>query len=209
MIKTRVIALALGVATMMMGAGYAAWTDTLTINNTIGTGELDVQFTDPNWSSVELTASDYVVLEDVDRSPKTVSFTLNNLYPGANYRTLTEMKNTGTIPAKFDKATIMFSGDQILKDNIKVNFNCWVFDPNGVHIDTIIPSQSNIPLSSLETVLENTLAGVQLEPGAYITLEGESIDQLMTFTLDPTVGNEAEQKSLSFTIAVDWKQHNM
>ena len=42
--KTRFLVLSLAVAIMLMGAGYAYWTETLTISNTVTTGALELDF---------------------------------------------------------------------------------------------------------------------------------------------------------------------
>ena len=55
--KVRFLALAMVVALGLMGAGYAYWTDTLTINNTVTTGEFNVQFS-------KITDSEITVDED-------------------------------------------------------------------------------------------------------------------------------------------------
>src|SRR5690554_3744451 len=46
--KYKFIALALVLAVMLMGAGYAYWTETLTISNTVTTGDMDVVFAPAN-----------------------------------------------------------------------------------------------------------------------------------------------------------------
>lgn len=210
--RSKILGLGLAAAIGLVGAGYASWTDSLTITNNVETGNLNVEFIAPNFSSIEASASDYVVVDPVVRNTKTVDFTFKNLYPGATFRTLTEVQNKGTIPVKFDKATVAFTGDitDILKNNTTVNFDCWVFDANGNHIDTIVPGVSNITLTNLEAVLNSTLANVQLEPGAYISLgnpNGQSIDQLMNFALGD-VDEAAENQNLTFSITFDWKQFN-
>jgi predicted ribosomally synthesized peptide with SipW-like signal peptide len=42
--KKKIIALTLAASVMLAGAGYAFWTDNLTISNTVSTGEFDVKF---------------------------------------------------------------------------------------------------------------------------------------------------------------------
>ena len=43
--RTKLLALILVVALMLVGAGYAAWTDVIVHNTTINTGEFDIIFT--------------------------------------------------------------------------------------------------------------------------------------------------------------------
>lgn len=206
--KTKLLALTLVVAIMMIGAGYAYWTDQLVINNNVTTGEMNVEFIDPHFSESELSSrNDYIILHEVARDAKTVQFKLENLYPGVQYDTLTEMQNKGTIPAVFDNAVVTFEGDpdDILKNNLNVYFDCWIYDENGTHIHTIFGSSTTV--ANLESALNNALAGLRLEPGQYLTFQGESVDQLMRYELNPAL-EEGELTNLIFDITINWKQHN-
>lgn len=209
--KGRIITATILVATMLIGAGYASWTSSTKINHNITTGNMDVQFIAPHYSSVEVSGDQYVQ-PTVNRTAHEVTFTLNNLYPGASYTTLTEEKNTGTIGVKFDNAvvTIADGSNAVLAANTTVDFDCWVFNEAGVHIGTITPTQSNIHLNQLQSVLNSTLANVRLEPNQYLRLQGHSVDQSMTFTFNDgaTVTNDTQNKSLSFSIQLNWKQFN-
>ena len=51
--KPKFLALALVVAIMLMGAGYAQWTDVLTIENTVTTGDMNVEFVDQSSSAFD------------------------------------------------------------------------------------------------------------------------------------------------------------
>jgi len=211
--KSRYLALVLVVAIMLMGAGYAAWTDQVVITNNVETGFLEVQFIDPNFSSTELSGSAYVNLQPVVRDKKTVQFTLSNLYPGAVFSTLTEIQNKGSIPVKFDNAVVTFGegSSQDLKDNITVGYDCWIFDAKGQHIGSV--PGDYVPLTQLQASLNSALVNLQLEPGQYVSIvgtpnpEGQSVDQLMTYTVNSGL-TKAESSSLSFDITFNWKQFN-
>lgn len=108
--RTKFLALALVVAVMMMGAGYAAWTDQLVINNSVSTGHLNVNF--PEDGTVEVYESDVAVAEDgltrtykeavVDADDHQVNVTIDNLYPGAVAKVTVPFYNDSTIPVKLD-----------------------------------------------------------------------------------------------------------
>lgn len=226
--KGKMITAAVLAATMLMGAGYAAWTSSVNINHNITTGTMDVQFIAPHWKLPEVSADSYIK-PTVTRTEHDVTFTLDNLYPGSKYETLTEEKNTGSIPVTFDKAVVTFPDMKTnsnkgltasdgkdplatLIDNTTVSFNCLVFDKNGNYVSDIhLPFQSNVKLSKLDTALNAALAGVRLEPGEYLTLQGNSVDQLMTFRLGDgeAVGNYTQGTKLNFTIQLNWKQVNV
>lgn len=211
--KSRIITAAVLAATMLMGAGYAAWTSTVDINHSVTTGNMDVRFITPNYSFNEALASNYVKA-DVNRSannPREIGFTLKNLYPGAQYSTLTEEKNTGTIPVTFDSATVTFDkeSNEALQKNTTVSFVCCIFDRYGSPIKIISP-RGDVQLSNLGNVLSDTLKNVKLEPGQSLRFQGNSIEQLMTFTLNDgtNLDNTTQNKTLNFTIQLNWKQFN-
>ena len=79
--KTKSLALVLVVAIMMMGAGYAYWTEDLTINTTVDTGILDVTFEEP--ANID---DENVDQPNADVSPDghTMSVTFNDIYPGVS-----------------------------------------------------------------------------------------------------------------------------
>jgi len=105
--KSRFLVLALVLAVMLMGAGYAYWTDTLTINNTVSTGELNVRFAGTNttrggdnqagevepgkskayWAAYVnhegLGAGHNGPATEVSADGKTVTTKVTNMYPGA------------------------------------------------------------------------------------------------------------------------------
>lgn len=210
--KTRVLAAALIATTLLAGAGYAAWTSDVNIKHNIATGNMNVEFQIPaNYSSIAVSGSKYVK-PTVDANAKLTTFTLENLYPGATYTTLTEEKNTGTIGVKYDKAVVTFPEDnENLKKNMTVSFNCWVFDKNGKHIDSIhLPAQSNVKLADLDKALDIALKDVTLEPGQVVRVAGHSVDQLMEFKLNDgeNMDNATQNNTFSFNIQLNWKQFN-
>lgn len=119
--KYKFIALALVLAVMLMGAGYAYWTETLTISNTVSTGDLDVRFAPKVihgdydrhlnldnffrniWSLYEDQKIDEGKFMDVSIDPsddfKKLSFTVTDIYPGAGGFLHFVLVNTGTVPA--------------------------------------------------------------------------------------------------------------
>ncbi|MCT4607112.1 MAG: SipW-dependent-type signal peptide-containing protein [Marinisporobacter sp.] len=114
--KTKFLALVLAVAVMMMGAGYAAWNETVTINNTVETGEVDVALL-KDGSKTEVKNEDNCDIEHagtgvmVENNDKTstenkATVKLTNLYPGAVVDVTIPVKNNGSIPVKLDSKGI-------------------------------------------------------------------------------------------------------
>jgi len=119
--KTRFLILTLAVAVMIMGAGYAAWTDRIETNTTVQTGELNVSLTDVgvgwggDWGTHKGIKNDDVdtidALEDnftidKDKEGQAVTFTFENVYPGVKLGTNYNMKNLGTMPAFIDDVQV-------------------------------------------------------------------------------------------------------
>lgn len=102
--RTKVIALVLCAAIMMMGAGYAAWTDTLNVTNTVNTGHLDVQFVDlPDETELTLpayTTGNVAYAQDGIGEWDIAHATINNVYPGGAFSIRYKMQNNSTMPVK-------------------------------------------------------------------------------------------------------------
>jgi len=96
---------------MLVGAGYAYWTETLTINNTVRTGYLDVKFLgDPD---LELKDDGYFVDNQYYNQVWTakvregtngniIDITIDGFYPGAIANVSFTVKNDGTVPVIID-----------------------------------------------------------------------------------------------------------
>ncbi|XMB85936.1 SipW-dependent-type signal peptide-containing protein [Mycoplasmatota bacterium WC44] len=120
--KTYVLLSVLLIALMTAGLSYAYWTDTLTVNGTAETGNVDVK-----WAPG--TNSDYNgYLSQVNTSivnSKTLLFEVNNIYPDSwNWGTSAYI-NEGTVPAKLNFVSITLqqpgeAWDQNFTDNVVV-----------------------------------------------------------------------------------------
>lgn len=100
--KTRIMIILLSLSMIFLGVGYAAWTDSLTINSTVQTGKLDVNF-QQSASSIIWNADNNNVANGfiaIDETKNTATVTLNNLYPHAIATITIPIKNEGTIPVK-------------------------------------------------------------------------------------------------------------
>jgi predicted ribosomally synthesized peptide with SipW-like signal peptide len=119
--KGRIIASSLAVALMVSGAGYAAWTDQLTINNTVSTGDLNVKFTEaytrgndnlnneyPSYVAHDGGTKSKVAVVETTFNDKSVTAFLGNLYPGAHGSIATRVDNTGSIPAVVKEVKVEF-----------------------------------------------------------------------------------------------------
>lgn len=102
--KTKFLALTLVVAIMLMGAGYAFWTEELKINTTVTTGMLDFEF--QNERVVEVSRGmDYdnhssMTADNPWNDDSKLDINLYNMYPGATATVSFEVKNAGTLDGK-------------------------------------------------------------------------------------------------------------
>jgi predicted ribosomally synthesized peptide with SipW-like signal peptide len=103
-----------------IGLSYAWWTETLTINGTVSTADINVIFNNDPWEhpSVRAGAAYYkwgnytTASWQITDNGKTLVVTVGNLYPGAVISILAYIRNMGTIPVKFSHCNIT-----ILEDN--------------------------------------------------------------------------------------------
>lgn len=198
--KTKVLAAVLIASTMLVGAGYAAWTDTLKIGNTVKTGELSVEFKQndgyPNARSyyyVNGVCSEdkntYIKADIKQKNAKTTTVSIGNMYPGSLALYEAKIKNEGTIPAVFDYAVVgpiknvgKDGKETKLPQLLKVFGAVTVYDKDGNRKDlkdangAVIPEGQRWFYCELDT-LEKTLneyfkkMNLRLEPGDYATFD--------------------------------------
>ncbi len=235
--KARFLALALVVAVMMVGAGYAWWTDLTEIDTTVSTGELnvDVQWaniTHPSYTGGTISGG----INDADGDNKKIVVNISNLYP-------TKYKNNGD-DARETFARIHFSvvnnGTVPVKlDSIEYNLinpesPAWELVKTVIHIHQGTPSsgkglslgnsrsltgvnpigshtETNAKyLKDLDALLMNSeLATTVLYPGEAIWFGGNTEDESsIRFWLDRSAGEDTENQDIGFELKFNWAQFN-
>ncbi|MDD2505245.1 MAG: hypothetical protein PHF21_03095 [Bacilli bacterium] len=100
--KSRLLALTLVVAVMLVGAGYAYWSEALTITSTVNTGELDVMFVEP----ADINGDQTKYQPNADCTPAldghSMKITFLRVYPGLKNDFEFTLTNTGTLGAFVD-----------------------------------------------------------------------------------------------------------
>jgi len=183
--KGKFLALAIMVAIMLMGAGYAYWSEKVVMNNTVKTGELDVEFVEKekkglwDWTyypKVEINddlhdlglseqtrrnGAPVAVSASISENKKTVNVTVANMYPGAGFTVKNKLENTGTIHAKVTDIKFSWNDDKfaqnLLLKKIKIG-------------NETITLQTPIPLYVLNRN-DSPVANLQVQ-----LLKGEKID---------------------------------
>ncbi|MFZ5352001.1 MAG: SipW-dependent-type signal peptide-containing protein [Bacillota bacterium] len=192
--KTRFLALALVVAVMLMGAGYAAWTDQLVINNTVETGELNVVFVEQEGSIYPPQGPYPIILAgdvtgnvnpmncftevSIDQeNQKLTTVKVENLYPGVMTYYHVKFQNIGTIPAKVDNIVINKLQTSEALDEEMVMFGGYThYKLDG----TTAGAPFLCTFENFEQTMNNLLAGIELKKGEFVTFDitDESKEQL-------------------------------
>lgn len=191
--KTKSLALVLVVAIMMMGAGYAYWTEDLTINTTVDTGILDVTFEEP--ANID---DENVDQPNADVSPDghTMSVTFNDIYPGVSNTIYFDMVNNGTLGAYVDDFEITPTTDFDVTNVIR----CYGLRLDGVTIPMFSTSTNGVPLTEVIRTLnaQNNGNGVSVEKDGEVKVE-----------LDLRFSEEADEDTLpeddNFTFEISSK----
>lgn len=105
--KPKILIASLAASVMIMGSGYAYWTQDLEIDNTVSTGYLDVKFVQASVGDYDNRGvSDLVTVDkSIAEDGQSMTFTVGNLYPGAGAALNFVVENTGTVNAKVSGVT--------------------------------------------------------------------------------------------------------
>lgn len=220
--KTRFIALALVVALMLMGAGYAAWSEPLSLTSTVKTGNFNMEITQAsiktgddyaknhshNWHEYDWTHDgDQEVSIYNNKNQVIVEF--KDLYPGGCVGLGMTAKNIGTIPAKLKSIKVEFlSGNEALFNALQAQ-SCWKADIKG---DGTYGNSHHVNnwnnwygvKRELETELINSLndENVIIEPDGSLMF----INNGFKFRLSPSAGNDLQNEGCKFKITFNWEQ---
>ncbi len=232
--KIGLLSLALVLALGTLGIGYAWWDETLVVDATVGTGELEVIIRDGVYLHLDLP--EHVTgTKEVDEDGKTATFTIDGLYPqeaGTNYkmphvvRLSVRMDNVGTVPVKLKSATVSTCGSDAwdcMRAHLDVGGNFVGSSTRWGPGDALglpgAPTRYHgIPFEELGDYIETACDGQVLEPGQFVRFhhpkDETDNDDSIYFWLDTlymeTGGktNEFQDESLSFTITFEWEQFN-
>lgn len=157
--KSKFLVLALAVAVMLMGAGYAYWQEDLTIGNTITTGKLDFTFQKASIMEVDDYMDRGIEKSSckVNQDDNQVDIVLQGMYPGAEAKVYFELLNSGTMKAKLKN----FAVSEFDQDDF---FNITSLKVNN---EQKLTSSTNI--QNLDTLLENL--NITIEPTKNVSFE--------------------------------------
>jgi hypothetical protein len=110
--KTKMVGLfaVVMIALMVAGFAYAHWTETLVINGTVKTGELDLRWSCQCWDNDEPPLKDVGEIS-CDIEGDTLTITVTNAYPCYKVGGEIDIENVGTVPAVLKKYKITLPED--------------------------------------------------------------------------------------------------
>ena len=219
--KIKLLVLASVVATAMMGAGYAAWTDATVLSSTVRTGNFNMEITNAttrtgddqtrneahDWHQYDWTHSNSVVY-----TPTEATVDLKDIYPGGIVQVDMTTVNNGTIPAKLASVDLTFLGGNEAVFNALKAQTSWKADINGdgtqddwEHVNNWA---SYKPLGEAlnDLVASTTNNNLVIEPKGWFSLGDGEEPGCITIKLDENAGNELQNQYCQFKITFNWEQ---
>lgn len=222
--RTKFLALALVVAVMLMGAGYAQWTDVLKVENTVTTGDMNVKFIDEFAYEWENPYIDCQI--DPSDNAKTETVTITNMYPGSVAVYEAGLQNFGTLPAKIENVVVdikdgshmplanrmrYFAGYTIIDENnhIRDGWATWGTDLGTLQANlNQLFVDRNVVLKPGEKLYFDIPEEFKDEAVEFIPEYAELEDNCFVFNLPCDVVNseDLEKQKVGFDITVNFGQ---
>jgi len=204
--RTKFILLALVAALVLMGAAYAAWTQSFVINSTVETGELFVKVENTENKVMVVDGSgEYKETRDgglnlsnlvtstsensADGSKNTlttISYNVGNVYPGTKIISKFSFTNLGTINAVTSATNPAVSDNEL--------WNQFVIRVNGV---AVTGDTANAKLANLRDAIRNAVGSLEISASKQVTIEQE-------LPYDST--NAVENKKLEWSVSLTFTQ---
>lgn len=220
--KTKLIALTMAVAIMMMGAGYAIWSDQVFLDTTIRTGDFDMQITKAtvrtgyrqadnevhHWHHFDWT--DGNSSDNVTYDANTAVVELKDLYPGGVVQVDMTTTNNGTIPAKLASVNVQFLGGNADLFNSLLAKTTYKVDING---DKVMDYNDNVqrPWQPIQTAMNTFVSdtinnNIVVEPEGWLSLGLDDEDGCIQFKLSEDAPNALQNQSVRFKMTFNWEQ---
>lgn len=187
--KTKILAIVLAVAVMLLGAGYAWWQDAINISGTVDTGKVDVQFISGK-NAVKAYPDEYMSAQASLPSGcnyKTLRITIDNLYPGAKAGFDFGIVNNSTMRVKLKDVEVKFVEGQNSNRDLFEKLTAWgQFKYKSGKNETfkLFGNSSTSLKNSLANAIKNAFKGIELEPNQRIYFNNLNNSYTVTTTLD-------------------------
>lgn len=214
--KPKIVGVALVMAVMLMGSGYAYWQQKLTVSSTVSTGELNVVFERSSADDFanKPHAADYVDVGLTNSNyGHNLTFSLQKLYPGSGGWIDFKIKNTGSVPAKLSGIKAANVSDTAVQLGNKLEYRIdkvlyWHQILGNWEFVTMPWPQGALVANSvadLATQLQERLGDTVLEPGGF--LEIVSTETGYNISMPAGITDLGLQgKDLSFDLALTYTQ---
>lgn len=153
--KVKFISLVMVLSFVLMGVAFAAWTENITINGTVATGNYDVTFTSAASNDAGVTVDQGkdrnvgVTEATIAADSKSITVTGTNAYPGYNATLTYKVKNTGTIPVKVNAANVVIPAASDGKITVTASDPAGVvLDPDGEYTGTVLATVTDAAAES-------------------------------------------------------------
>ena len=187
--KTKMLAIVLAVAVMLLGAGYAWWQDAINISGTVDTGKVDVQFINRK-NAVKAYPDPYMSAQASLPSGcnyKTLRITIDNLYPGAKAGFDFGIVNNSTMKVKLKDVEVKFVEGPDSNKDLFEKLTAWgQFKYKSGKNETfkLFGNSSTSLKNSLANAIKNAFKGIELEPNQRIYFNNLNNSYTVTTTLD-------------------------
>ncbi|MHC1746886.1 MAG: hypothetical protein AB9856_00680 [Cellulosilyticaceae bacterium] len=175
----------------LLGTGYAYWTDALTVESTVKSGNFNVVMEKLDRTGQDSDMSPYVQPSEIvitstsDANACVATLNFDKLYPGAKVTYPIRISNKGSIPAVLENCNVNFNNNLLLQ-----------------HMTFKVGDSDNIVPSSLATAIKGALSN-QLD-------KDKNVDLVITATLND-LGNDLQNydnKDAKLDIQLNWSQFN-
>ncbi len=214
--KVKYIALILVLALGLIGGAYAAWTDTLEIEATVDTAELNMEFVSlAVWGAGPQGTDKYMTGGHSGNGTKKATFWIENMYPEAKASFAMFAQNKGDIPVKLSDVEVTFSPgvDHDIWNYAKAEVNAR-YKPADNQWDTVIGTKTG-DLKDLAQLIKDAIGDQIINPGDQIRLGREATDGdpdpigSIVIWLDESTPNEFQNVSFDFDVDMIWQQFNI
>lgn len=218
--KSRFLIISFVCAIMLMGIGYAWWTDSIAIGGTATAGNMDVRFENGDGYPY-IAGSSYVEPEVLSADENAITFTFDKLYPNALGILDFKAVNDSTLGVKLGTATIDVTGDPELIASLNTYLAFYVCDTSGNYVQDSFGWTGYVPISQLAQEVNNNtlLQNLVLEPGQTLYFgvpEGQEApydcnndgekESCLVVHVNPAAEEEIENQSVTFTLNLGWTQ---
>lgn len=215
--RFKYIASALVLSTALMGAGYAFWTNSVTLTGYVNAGDLNVDFVNQGATSrppiqkkypdCGISVNDYSTAKILHNNNKSTTLSIDNMYPGITAWFRFKIKNTGSIPANINDITIANNkSSSSLNENLTLSgsYEVYCADGSKKRISGYPVTDSfESTFGDLESTINSLLQDIQLDVGEFITLEIS-----ITLPDDEYTGNNTKGQNIEFDMQFNFKQWN-